>query len=85
MIGGSDMGFMDALRRGRDKAIAESKAATAAARRGRPASSAYGGCRVHGRRYDGCPLDMIEIARIEIEVSEVEVPPAPRPKDPKRR
>jgi hypothetical protein len=78
------MGFMDGIRRGRDKAIAESKAA-AAARKGRPASSGYGSCRVHGRRYDGCPLDMIEITRIKVEVTEVEAPRATRPRDPKRR
>lgn len=61
MTGGSEMGFMDGVRRGRNAAIAESKAAVEAARERQPATSAYGGCRVHGRRYDGCPLDRIEI------------------------
>jgi hypothetical protein len=78
------MGFMDGLRRGRDAAIAGSKAA--AARNRGPVSSPYGGCRVHGRRFDGCPLDRIEIARIEIEVTEIQTPPAVRPRtDSKRR
>lgn len=50
------MGFMDGFRQGRDTAIAERKAEMQAQREQTPQP----GCRVHGRRYDGCPLDIID-------------------------
>jgi hypothetical protein len=62
------MGFMDGFRQGRDTAIAERKAEMQAQREQTPQP----GCRVHGRRYDGCPLDIIE----------VEVNPGKRPAPP---
>jgi hypothetical protein len=53
------MGFFDGLRRGRDDAIETRREA----------------CRVHGRRYEGCPLDIIETHQALV-VTEIE-PPAP--------
>lgn len=46
------MGFMDGFRQGRDAAVAAREEEVRARREE---------CRVHGRRYPGCPLDMIEI------------------------
>ena len=45
------MGFFDGVRKGRDDAIEERRAAVQLWREG---------CRVHGSRYSGCPLDLIE-------------------------
>ena len=45
------MGFFDGLRQGRDNEIEARKAVVRAHQ---------AECRVHGRRYPGCPLDMIE-------------------------
>jgi hypothetical protein len=36
-------------------------------------------CRMHGRRYDGCPLDMIDVARLERALRPAAPPPARRP------
>ena len=53
------MGLFDVLkngfREGRDAAVAERKAEVIAERER---------CRVHGRRYPGCPLDLIETGRL---------------------
>ena len=53
------MGFFNGLRRGRDDAIETRREA----------------CRVHGQRYDGCPLDIIEVHQALV-VTEIE-PPSP--------
>ena len=62
------MGFLNGLRQGRDAAIEERKAEV---RMWRAA------CRVHGRRYPGCPLDLIEIHALRVTQVEPPAPPAP--------
>jgi hypothetical protein len=46
--------MMRSMREGRDAAIADAKAASREIRDRPPRS-----CRVEGRRYDGCPLDLL--------------------------
>jgi hypothetical protein len=45
------MGLFDGIRKGRDEAIENRRTAVRLWREG---------CRVHGSRYAGCPLDLIE-------------------------
>lgn len=49
-------GFADGFRQGRETAIAARKEEVRAWK----SQAARGGCRVHGERYPGCPLDLIE-------------------------